>query len=233
MSWDTDTQYTEHRITAVKGELSDELNWWLHFDGTALACPGDQCNVAPVPGETARLYGKGLGSVVRGIIIEGRVYKYLTEEQEAERHAAWVAEENRQRDERAESERAARDQRRAALPPAMRERLAVFEARNPMWRRDYESYELFVCEEAALLAAHFGADVAALLEFTKKPSAEQSEILPGLKLDEHSGNTWGAAVGLARRLMIDPKLVMRAHGALCPLVGCEDYGCPGADKGAS
>lgn len=235
MSRDTDTQYVEQRIADVKGELTnDGVGWFLYFDdSSALACPGDQCAVAPAPGETARLYGKGLGYVVRGIVIEGRVYKYLTEEQEDERPAAWSREEESKRAREAERERAARDQRRAALPEALRERLATFEARSPNWRRDYESYELFVCEEAALLAAHFGTDVAALLEFTKKPSAEQSEILPDLKLEEHSGNTWGAAVGLARRLMIDPKLVMQAHGALCPLVGCVEYGCPGADKGAS
>lgn len=229
MSWDTDTQYTEHRITAVKGEASDELGWWLHFDGTVLACPGDQCTIPPVVGETARLYGKGLGYVVRGIIIEGRVYSYRTEEEEAERHAGWVADEDAKRAREAERERTSRDARRAALPEALRERCAVFEARNPDWRRDYESYELFVCEEAARMATHFGADVEGLRAFAAKPFHEQKGIVPDLKLSEHSGNTWNSAVYLAVRLATDPKLVGGAHGALCPLVGCTDYGCPGAD----
>lgn len=226
-TWDTDTQYAEHRLTEVRPEVQ---GWTLGMDGSHLFCPREQCDVTPIVGEIARLYGKGFGYVVRGIIIEGRVYKYLTEEQEKERHAGWVADEQAKRARESERERTSRDARRAALPEALQQRCAVFEARNPDWRRDYESYELFVCEEAARLAAHFGSDFEALVDFSNTKSAdEQRKILPGLKLDEHSGNTWMAAVGLARRLMADPKLVKGAHGALCTLVGCTDYGCPGAD----
>jgi hypothetical protein len=36
-------------------------------------------------------------------------------------------------------------------------------------------------------------------------------------------------VSLAHRLMKGPQYVDGAHGALCPLVGCAEYGCPGAD----
>jgi hypothetical protein len=226
VSWDTDSQYIEHRLTAV---TPGEQGWTLGLDGSSLFCPSDQCSAAPTVGETARLYGKGFGYVVRGIIIEGRVYKYLTEEQEAERHAQWVAGEESKRAEQAERDRSDRDARRAALPEALRERCARFESRNPNWRRDFESYELFVCEEAAKLAAHFGADIEALRAFADKPPSEQAATIPSLKLGDHSGNTWGAAVNLAGRLMMDPKLVAGAHGALCPLVGCVEYGCPGAD----
>lgn len=228
MTWDTDAQFIEHRVTEVTSQAE---GWALGLDGTHLFCPRDQCDVTPIVGELARLYGKGFGYVVRGIIIEGRVYKYLTEEQEKERHAAWVDEEHARRAREAERERASRDARRAALPEALRERCSVFEARNPNWRRDFESYELFVCEEAALLVAHFGGDLEALRAFHDKPTDEQREVLP--RMSEHSGNTFGAALAIARRLMEAPELVRGAHGALCPLVGCVEYGCPGADKGAS
>jgi hypothetical protein len=229
VSWDTDSQYLEHRLTRViAGDTDDGGGWTLAMGGSCLWCPSDECSVAPVVGETMRLYGKGFGHSVRGIIIEGRVYKYLTEEQEEEQHAAWLAEEQGKRALKAEAERASRDERRAALPGAFRERLSVFESRNPDWRRDFEGYELFVCEEATRLVEHFGADVEALRAFSGKSPSEQAAAVPALRLSEHSGNTWGAAVGLAMRLMVDPKLVRGAHGALCPLVGCVAYGCPGA-----
>lgn len=226
MTWDTDPQYTEEKLSDV---TPGEEGWTLEMSGSGIFCPKDQCTQAPSVGETVRVYGKGLGYPVRGILIEGRVYSYRTEEQEASRHAEWVAEESRQKQARLERERADRDARRLALPPAFRERLATYEARNPIWRRDFESYELFVCEQATRLVQRFGADLAALEAFDKLPASEQKAQAPELKLSEHSGNTWGAAVGLAHRFMCGPGNVKGAHGALCGLVGCRDYGCPGAD----
>lgn len=226
MSWDTDPQYKEEKLTDVTpgGE-----GWTLGMNGTGLFCPKDQCAQAPVVGETVRLYGKGMGYPVRGIIIEGRVYSYRTEEQEAQRHAEWVAEESRKKEALFESERAGRDARRLALPPAFQERLSTFEKRNAEWRRDFESYELFVCEEAMALVRRFGADLPALEAFDKLDVSQQKEQAPELKFSEHSGNTWGAALGLAHRFMCGPDNVKGAHGALCGLVGCVAYGCPGAD----
>ncbi len=227
MSWDTDTQFTEGRLSSVVGGCD---GWNLYVeDDWGIWCPSDQCQTAPAAGETGRFYSKGLGYPVRGIIIEGRVYKYLTEEQEKERHAGWVNEENDKRARAEERERQSRDERRAALPEALRERLATYEARNPLWRRDFESYELFVCEEAAALAVRFAGDAEGLRAFNDLGIDEQKQAAPELKFSEHSGNTWAAAVHLAMRLVTDPKLVRGAHGALCPLVGCTEYGCPGAD----
>lgn len=225
MSWDTDAQYTEEKLTEVTA--SDD-GWSLHFDGMGIFCPKDQCAQEPVVGEVARLYGRGFGYTVRGIIIEGRVYKYLTEAQEQQRHVDWVDAQKRERAETLERERSSRNARRAALPEALRERLDTFENRNPDWRREFEPYELMVCEDAARLAAHFGNDTAALDVFKDKPWAEQKALIPAIG-DGHSGNSWGCAVGLAHRLMLGPTFVRGAHGALCPLVGCTEYGCPGAD----
>jgi hypothetical protein len=220
-----DTQFTDHLITDVR---SVDTGWYLSFDRLGIFCPMDECAEAPVVGETARLYGNGCS--VRGIVIDARVYYYRTEEQEEERHANWVADKHRADQEKFERERPMRDARREALPEALRERLSVYETRNPDWRRDYEGYELFVCEEAAAMAAHFAGDFEALRAFAEKTVGEQKQALPSLKWDEHSGNTWGAAVSLAARLVRDPASVRDAHGALCPLVGCVAYGCPGADR---
>jgi hypothetical protein len=225
-NWDTDTQYTEHRIAKV--EPGDE-GWSLYFEGsTGMYCPSDTCQQAPAAGETARLYGRGLGYEVRGLIIEGRVYFYRTEEQQEDHHAAWVEGQKKARADQLAAERADRDARRAALPEAFQARLNEYERRNPNWRRDYESYELSVCEDAARIARHFGADLEGLRRFGSLSWDEQNALVPGL-FDGHSGNSWGAALELAGRFARDPKFVRGAHGALCPLVGCTEYGCPGAD----
>jgi hypothetical protein len=224
-NWDTDTQFEEHRLTRVENGVT---GWSLYFDGMGLFCPNDLCQQVPVAGETARLYGKGFGYPVRGIIIDGRVYKYLTEEGEKEEHANQVAAQKRKRAEQLETERVARDARRAALPEAFRERLDTFEKRNPSWRAEYEPYELMVCEDAARLAAHFGKDTVALKAFNDVSWEGQKALIPTIG-DGHSGNSWSCAISLALRFMTDPKLIRGAHGALCPLVGCTEYGCPGAD----
>lgn len=225
MTWDTDPQYAEEKLTDV---TPGEEGWTLEMSGLGIWCPSDQCTQAPAVGETVRLYGKGLGYQVRGIIIEGRVYYYRTEEQEAQRHTDWVRDETRKKRELLERTRGERDARRSALPAVFQERLATYEKRKPDWRAEFELYELSVCEDAARIAAHFGSDLEALERFRKQPWNEQSALISGL-FDGHSGNSWDAAVGLAGRYMRDPAFVKGAHGALCGLVGCRNYGCPGAD----
>jgi hypothetical protein len=119
-----------------------------------------------------------------------------------------------------------RDRRRAALPEAFRLRLDGFERARPDWRRDHEGYELFVCEEAAMLSTFFAdKGLDALAAFQNAPFEEQRSTLPALRLDEHSGNTWGAACAFAATYIRHPGLVPKMHGAICPVVGCQVAGC--------
>ncbi len=226
-SFDLDTQFIEHRLSAVTpSRQSDGPGWSLTFeDGFGLYCPGDACPHPPEPGETARLYGRGFGYTVRGLVIAGRVYYYRTEAGEAARHAAWVEAEHAQRETELDQTRADRDRRRAALPPPLRERIEGFAAARPNWRRDHEGYELFVCEEAAKLAAFFSGDVAGLRAFWSASLEDKKARCPDLAYAEHSGNTWGAACMLAGVLLEHPERAPQVHGALCPLVGCQEYGC--------
>lgn len=46
------------------------------------------------------------------------------------------------------------------------------------------------------------------------------------KDDGHSGNTFGCAARLAYHYLTEQENIVREHGALVPLVGCEKYGCP-------
>ncbi len=222
-NWERDAEFIEYRIESV--EPNEGYGWTLSLeDGGGIGCPDSECKQAPVPGETARLYGKGFGYQVRGIVINARVYRYLTEEQEAARHAQWCRDEEAKRQAKLDTELADRDARRAKLPAPFRERIEGFIAARPDWRRDHEGYELFVCEEAAELAQHLQTPEA-MRAFAAASYDEQKRQAPQLKYSEHSGNTFGAMGALARRALESPELVPKMHGALCPLVGCKEYGC--------
>lgn len=65
-------------------------------NGWSLLVPIDRCAVYPKPGEEMRLYGRGMGYPIRGIVIAGRVYRYETstehEVSQAAMHAKLTAE---------------------------------------------------------------------------------------------------------------------------------------------
>ena len=223
MQWENDPQFESY---IVKEAQPGDGGWSLTFaEGTGIWCPSEHCQQEPQPGETARLYGKGFGYPVRGIAIGGRSYRYLTDEQEDARHAAWVEAQHAERQAKLDSERATRDATRAGLPALFRERIEGFIAARPHWRRDYESYELFVCTEAVKIADRFKGDGPAIGGFHGADSAAQKELVPDLDYSAHSGNTFGAACHLARLFIDAPQRVPLQHGALCPLVGCAEYGC--------
>lgn len=51
-------------------------------------------------------------------------------------------------------------------------------------------------------------------------------------LDEgHSGNSFGVSCRLAYWFIKEPEYVYKEHGALCPLIGCKNYGCYILSKG--
>lgn len=77
-----DKEFVSHLITEVK--LND-TGWTLTFDdGFSLFCPNELCKESPKVGEPIRLYGPGLGFVVRGIVIADRIYRYETSEESKE-----------------------------------------------------------------------------------------------------------------------------------------------------
>lgn len=104
-----------------------------------------------------------------------------------------------------------------------RERIARFRRVNPEFRRDHEPYEIFTCEQAVLFTEKFKT-VAALRAFAEASCEEQRRLVPELS-HEHSGNTFAMAVQLAHLSMEKPELLPKMHGALCVLVGCQEYGC--------
>jgi hypothetical protein len=112
-----------------------------------------------------------------------------------------------------------------ALPEPFSARLVAFRDRNPRsWRWRYEAYELFVCEQAVVIADAL-KDPAAVSTFRRLSNTEQYRLVPGVSQD-HSQNTFEVACMMARIYLTKPRDLLLCHGALCNLVGCHEYGCP-------
>ncbi len=78
-----DAQYQETIIEEVRVEPDRYL---LKYDGfIVLSCPKVDGLPAPKVGETLRTYGRGMGYIVRGIVVNGRVYRYRTAAEELAR----------------------------------------------------------------------------------------------------------------------------------------------------
>jgi hypothetical protein len=216
-----DVEFEESIIDAVR-ENPDSYE--LTQNGWTIGCPKVEGLPAPTVGETMRLYGRGIGHTVRGIVVGGRVYRYLTAAKEKERHEAWCREQEEKREREMIANLSETDRRLAALPPLFQERIAKFQRDGgPEFRRDYEPYELFCCEQAVAIADALHT-AEAIVAFHAAPWDEQKRLVPGLS-DGHSGNTFGTACMLARAYVEKPEFVAKLHGALTPLVGCEAYGC--------
>ena len=120
----------------------------------------------------------------------------------------------------------------AALPKPFRDRIQGFRNWKPeTWKYNFEAYELFTCEQAVEIAKSLKSPEE-IQKFYKQSFEDQKKRVPVLS-DEHSGNTFGTACLLAKIYLTNPDLITQAHGALCPLVGCDDYGCFAVRTGKS
>ncbi len=181
------------------------------------------CQDAPVVGDVITHWGRGLGSAFRGQAVNDVVFWYRSD---ADQQAQQQTESSR-RDEREKAEYiAARDDhdlRIAALPAVFQQRIHDFRERRVDFGWQFEKYELFVCEQAVVFAATFPTEDA-LKTFYDLDYQAQKAACPAMD-DGHSGNTFGQAVKLALLFLSHPENVPQYHGALCPLVGCSEYGC--------
>lgn len=165
------------------------------------------------------------GRPIRGVAVARRVLYYRTPaEQEiedarsAERHRA-------KRIAEYEGRRATMDERVSALAIPLRRRVEAFRVfGGDAWRWSHEEYEVMCCEEASAIAAAFPTSKTLRAFIALGDYDAQKAAFPAMS-GGHSGNSWGFSQRLALHLVEHPELVEQEHGALCPLVGCEDYGC--------
>lgn len=189
--------------------------WWIHFEDNGIK-PEVGMELCLIPGECGRPN--------RGLFLDGQEVYYRTEAEEDERHRKWCEEQEREREEEFMKNKDVMDAKVAALPQVFQDRIQKFRNTNPNFRRDYETYEVFCCEEAVLIANTLKTPEK-VDDFYKASWDEKKKVVPDLD-DGHSGNTFGTACLLAKFWLENEELVKKAHGALSPLVGCKDYGCP-------
>ena len=218
-----DDQFEDSVIEEVTREgeywaLRADSGWSFSFEASHAP------EFVPQVGHAMRQYG-GLGRPVRGLVIDGQTIYYRSPAEETSRHRKWVADEKAKRlREFEESGRAKLDAQYDALPLIFQARIDKFRRNNPEFRVEYEGYEMFCCEEAVKLATALPSEDE-VRAFAALDYAQQKLTVPTLAYDEHSGNTFGAAVMLARLYLAQPQSVEQMHGALAPLVGSKEYGC--------
>lgn len=215
----SDHEYREEIIDKVE---ESESGYALGHGGWTLWCPKVE-GITPKVGDVLRTWGKGIGFAVRGIAINGQIVRYETRQEMEDRNARELFEREMEQLTKAESERQANDARIAALPDVFQRRIQRFRNGNPEFWWKHQPYELFVCEQAVLIAQAMKSpdDVPA---FAKLSWEQQKLVVPELD-GGHSGNTFGAACRLAHWYLTQPENVVREHGALAVLVGCDEYGC--------
>lgn len=180
-------------------------------------------DIVPQVGSKATFYGRGVGFGVRGLDIDGQEVFYRTPDEDKAKHDADLLARDNEKQAKLDAEVCERDARWLKLPIEFQNRLKRFASNNPRFRRDFEPYELMVCEQAVAMSERFPSR-SELDVFHKAKWDKQKEMFPELD-GGHSGNSFGCAVFLAAMYLESPKMVEKAHGAMCPLTGCKDYGC--------
>lgn len=215
-----DSEYEDKTIRSVTDEGKGYS--FTNNDGWSFWVPKDS-GIVPHVGDMARFYGQGIGRPVRGLLINGQTVFYRTPEEfrEYQKQQSREYEDKKRRDYAVAKSRLDLDY--DDLPREFQRRLDMFRTNNPEFRVQHEAYEMSVCKDAVRIAAVCKTPDA-VVAFGKLDWEQQKLEVPNLS-DGHSGNSFGCAVFLARCYLTDPKLVEVQHGALCPLVGCSDYGC--------
>lgn len=179
----------------------------------------------PEVGGTMRIYGENFQ--VRGVFVDGAEVFYRTEEEDRADEQERVAKAKEARKAAYEADKPDHDARIAKMPQTFQDRIQGFRDRNPEFGPEFESYELFSCEQAIIIANTLKTPEA-IQQFVNKPYTEQKEMVPDLS-DDHSGNTLGFAIRLAYFFAEDPedtrKAIFRYPGALAALIGSNEYGC--------
>jgi hypothetical protein len=183
----------------------------------------------PKIGDTLLMAGS-IGRPIRGIAVNGKQRHYHTEEEAAAEHKAKVEAEARA--DRIESY-LAQDQgprlvwigKYYALPEVFQRRIQKFVGERDDWIRRFGNYEMSVCVDGARVG-----DWLQVNGVTEENYQLFKSGRPPIELwDGHSGNSYDIACLLGWWYATDPEMVVAEHGALVPLVGCIEYGCPHPD----
>lgn len=193
-------------------------------DHTGFVWPDWTDHPIPQVGDRVAVIG-GFGHPFYGVVVEGTLVGWLTPEERDQRHRDMVTAMNERREREFVENEAKLNADYAALPLAFQFRIDQLRAAGGRdWRVQTESYEMFVCTEAAKMAAHF-TTVEALERWWRLPHGEQRAEWGGYA-DGHSGNTFGAACHLAREYLRSgdrSEALVAAPQAMAPIAGDPRY----------
>jgi hypothetical protein len=220
-----DTEYQEGQIASVEWREEDEMKGYITKMNGGLTIFVPDKGIEPKPGMIVRMYGKGVGFPIRGLDVDGKeIYYNTAAEYEAEMQKK-AKERKEQQKQEYESKRSSFEDRVGKLPQVFQKRFQDFrEFKGDEFRYSFEAYELFVCEEAVLIAETLGL-LEKIKEFASADTPKRQEMVPGIRMPEHSNNTFVQAIQLACSYIMTPERITQMHGALCQLVGCDIYGC--------
>jgi len=163
------------------------------------------------------------GSSIRGIDLNGKKVFYKSDEQLEQEHKEYCDKAKKDKLKRFKKDKPRLDKSYKALPKCFQERIDKFRNNNPEFRVEFESYEMFCCEQAVEIAKACKT-IENIDKFKNLEWDEQKKMVKKLD-DGHSGNTFGCSCSLAYWFLKEQENVIKMHGALAPLVGSEEYGC--------
>lgn len=219
MNWQDDTNFELHTLTKVE-EYED--GYTLHFGSMCLGI--SKVGVVPKIGDEVKIYGDGWGYPVRGVVINNQVVYYRTPSEQQEYQRLQSEQYRLEKQIKFFENKAQINADYEALPDVFQQRVDRFRRNNPDFRWENEPYEVFCCQEAVKIAEHFSTPDE-IEAFHGADYEKQKHLFADLDYGAHSGNTLSCAISLAYWYRTQPDLVVKAHGALCPLVGCKEYGC--------
>lgn len=208
--------WPEDRYIVKEAKHHDD-GWWTitSVDGWGFGINADEAEKAgydPKPGDEIILYG-GIGKTIKGIVINGHVFRYKTRAQDEAERQEWLENYQREKEERYEANIEDWTERKDALPEPYLSRMNRFISRDgakEFWTED-GGYELFILEQSAMMVewAKYWDDTTqaadALDWFKDQPWEKQKQAMPNLS-DDHSGNTFGGAVALARAVLQEQEI---------------------------
>lgn len=214
-----DKQFIKDVLTDVK----DTGKYWEITSGIgSMIIPKVNTDFEPRVGMNVTYYGKGFGFTVRGVVINDVIFYYRTPEESQKDHEKYFEKQNNDKKAIYKWNKAKYDKMYKSYPDVFKRRIDRFRANNPDFNWEHLSYELYCCNEAIKIANKL--KTVEQIDRFREMSWEAQRMLVDIDSD-HSGNTFSCAVGLAKLYLTNPKDVVKAHGALCCLVGCKDYGC--------
>lgn len=174
--------------------------------------------VKPNVGDKITLCTKNF-STIRGVFINGKKVFYKSDKQLEQDHKRFVNKLKRQREQQFKKEEKQLDERYNKLPDVFKQRIDNFRKNNINFRIEYESYELFCCEQAIIIANKLKT-----VENVEKLKNSDDYYLMVPELDHgHSGNTMGMSIFLAYWFLKEQQKIIEITGALAPLVGSKEF----------